>query len=57
MNTARVKYWARHKLASCIRLARECNQDYVKTGTPAYRQIRREAMQDARDWRNFLNTL
>jgi len=57
MKTDRVKYWARPKLASCIRLARECNQDYIKTGTPAYRQIRREAMQDARDWRNFLNTL
>jgi len=57
MTAERVKYWARHKLASCIRLARECNQDYIETHDKRFKLVRREAMNDAREWRDFLNTL
>ncbi len=43
--------WAKGKLSRCVRLARDCSQDYRETRDRRYRQIRVEAMQDARYWR------
>lgn len=45
---------AMRKLPSCIRFARECNQDYLETKDKRFKQIRNEAMQDARYWRAVL---
>lgn len=39
------------KLERCIRLARECSQDYRQTKDRRYLSIKRDAMQDARYWR------
>lgn len=40
------------KLRHCVKLARDSNRDWIETGDKRYRQIRDEAMQDARYWRN-----
>lgn len=39
------------KTNQCVRLARECNHDYLETGDKRFKQIRIEAMQDARYWK------
>lgn len=40
--------WA--KLLGSVRLARECNHNYLRTRDRRYLTIRNEAMQDARYW-------
>jgi hypothetical protein len=46
--------YVRVKLARCVRGARDASRDYRETRDCRYLQIKREAMQDARYWRNTL---
>lgn len=46
--------WARAKLQRCARLARECSRDYRRTLDGRYLRIKREAINDARQWRAML---
>ena len=44
--------FARDKLALCIRIARDDSRNYRETGDRRFMILRREAMRDARDWRD-----
>ncbi len=43
------------KLTRSIRLARDCSRDYRKTRDRRFWVISREAMLDARYWRDYTN--
>lgn len=45
----RLKF-CRAKQTRAVRLARNCHRDYLQTRQRAFKQIRDEAMQDARHW-------
>ena len=44
----------RRKLDRCIRFARESNLDWIDTGARPFKQMRDEAMHDARYWKQEL---
>lgn len=44
----------RHKLDRCVRFARESNRDWIDTGARPFKQMRDEAIQDARYWKEEL---
>lgn len=53
-DTERRAEMCRRKLARCVRFARESNQDWIETGHLAFKQLRNEAIQDARYWKGEL---
>lgn len=50
LESHRLKF-CRAKQTRAVRLARNCHRDYLQTRQRAFKQIRDEAMQDARHWR------
>ncbi len=49
--------YAWSKLSHCIRFARECSRDYRETRDRRFWVISREAMVDARYWRDYLRSI
>lgn len=60
LDYSKIKYgehrrpWAVGKIQRCIKGAREAMHDFLKTKDRRYKEIAKEAMQDARYWQEVL---